>query len=282
MSSETLKIPIRYFDIFTIVLLFIFAALSLSVYQLEIRGFLEKSGTPVASLQSKKGYVKRLAHGQVSWDFAETGTPFSKRDTLATSSDSYATLEFADGLRLEIDPDSMVMIDDKAENLELSFIYGNAKVVALPTQTKTLKKRSITITKGQIKVSANGGLEKPKSQTLEPVLNKRTTLGEEDSIALKKPNLSETPITFVQTEIKALDSIPKTGERSLSAIEETQTPLTPPPLSPLPPPGLVKNPEKIIARKPASVVTEPTEKLDNDFEILPIQVKKIKRIKRKR
>ena len=99
-----------------------------------------------AKLDQKKGNVDKKVGLLGSWEQAEIGELFKESDGLKTGTDSYATLSFADGTNLIVDPNTTAVIRksrvdrlSETSNAEINLEEGGllAKLSSLAASNST-------------------------------------------------------------------------------------------------------------------------------------------------
>ncbi len=128
---------------------------------------------------------------------AMSGMPLRSKDNIATEAGSTAMIKFKNGLEIEIQPNSLVVIEDLASqegSLELTFLRGEIKVIGeagktVKVSSDTFKKKSISFKTKKVgnetKVEI-AGREKAEEKKIEK--NALRDLGTEDEdVAVAPP-----------------------------------------------------------------------------------------------
>jgi len=83
-----------------------------------------RRGKPLASVEEAGEGVKRKPSGTYLWTAARTGDALYRRDTVRVGESGFALLRMPDGTKLELGPESLVVIDDLAA-ASVQFVRGS-------------------------------------------------------------------------------------------------------------------------------------------------------------
>jgi hypothetical protein len=86
----------------------------------------------IAHIETLHNEVQYRPPESLVYHRAKTEMPLHAKDTVATDSSSSAVIAFNNGLKVELQPNSLIIIEDFTSgggNIELSFLRGNVKVL---------------------------------------------------------------------------------------------------------------------------------------------------------
>lgn len=180
----------------------------------------EKSGSqsvgePVAQLMSAVRDVERKPSQRLIWERISEGSQLFAGETIRTSKDSEAHVEFIRSkTRIDLDPDSEIVIQEVDGKIELNFLKGNLFVASTGTGAAgggdlTLKSgdKNIALGGSELTLSQNG-----KGKLDVTVLKGDASLGSSAQIKILSPAPNDsvyivpkdkTPVTFVFEPIPA-------------------------------------------------------------------------------
>jgi hypothetical protein len=117
-------------DYLELLLGFAAAITFLVFFTLDIQGRWLKSNSTetLAFIKWISGEVKILPNGELSWFKASTNKNLTKNDTIATGNTGMAELKLKNNDVLELNPNSMLLIQEDKEDLKFSFIEGSGRV----------------------------------------------------------------------------------------------------------------------------------------------------------
>ncbi len=110
------------------------------------------SDKPIAWLKSAKNEVQRKPTDRFIWQRVALQDGFYSGEAVRTASDAVAQIEFAsdsgDGTVIELEPDSVVVIDENESGLNLDFKQGNLFI-----RSKGTNQKAMTLTAGEKKIA---------------------------------------------------------------------------------------------------------------------------------
>lgn len=166
-------------------LTFVFAGLFLA----DLTGYFNVAANPIAILKAKDGTIRRLGNKQLTWDRANGGTLFGNGDTIATGEQALALLTFYAGAEIELDPNSMLVIQGTRDEIKLNFVSGTGKVRISKKSAAKIKIRKGRVTDTTSasastgKNNLSGALNGQKKSDLETALNEDSS---SDGIEIEK------------------------------------------------------------------------------------------------
>src|SRR6185436_14529956 len=87
---------------------------------------------PIAEIVSLTNNVKYRLPESLSYRRAKPNLSLRAKDTVATDTDSTAVISFKSGLKVELEPNSLITIQEYgagASQMELTFLRGSVKVL---------------------------------------------------------------------------------------------------------------------------------------------------------
>jgi hypothetical protein len=87
---------------------------------------------PLAEIKSLSGQVKFRLPESLTYFRARNSMTLRAKDTISTDQNSSAILEFKSGLQVELEPNSLIVIEDYGSgsgSLELTFLKGGVKIL---------------------------------------------------------------------------------------------------------------------------------------------------------
>ncbi len=126
----------------------------------------------VGKLILKRNRAERKYSDQVIWENMENAVPLYNRDTIRTGTSSEAILLLNDGTKIDLDAQTMVVLNIEKNNTNIGFKQGSVQVVGTGHETNL----SISAGEQTIDVKGGGDLQiskdtDPKSEKLNLVVN---------------------------------------------------------------------------------------------------------------
>lgn len=164
------------------------------------------TGVPIAQLTSVVRDVKRKPTQRLIWESISEGSQLFAGETIRTTGDSEARVEFLKSkTRIDLDPDSEIVIQEVDGKIELSFLKGNMFVASAGNAADggiTLKSgdKNIALGGSELSLSQDG-----KGQLGVTVLKGDSSLGSAAQIKILSPQPNDsvyigakekTPISF--------------------------------------------------------------------------------------
>ncbi|MCS6971670.1 MAG: FecR domain-containing protein [Leptospiraceae bacterium] len=138
-------------------------AVALLLYLLQChwrrRSGLKGEAQPVGEVEYKYRQVQRKFADRMVWEDVEPKTPVYAYDWIMTQENSDARLSFKNGARVEIDPESLVEIEDPAEGTMLTLREGNIQADTRQSGKGVIRAAdgsTIELEKGRAQVASRG------------------------------------------------------------------------------------------------------------------------------
>lgn len=129
----------------------------------------------IGTLTFKRKVIQRKYSAEVVWEEIENSEDITNGDTIRTQEGSNAVLTLNDGTKIELNENSMIVLDLSDENLNLNFAYGSVSAKRSESSAAAGSKMSITSGESAIEMG-NGDLKLDK--TGEAALNVKVEKGE--------------------------------------------------------------------------------------------------------
>ncbi|HNK59557.1 MAG TPA: FecR domain-containing protein, partial [Leptospiraceae bacterium] len=78
----------------------------------------------IGIIRYKEKLIQRKIDGQVVWETVDRDTPISNRDSVRTADNSTVSIELNDKTQIDMDENSMILLDFSNQNINLDFAYG--------------------------------------------------------------------------------------------------------------------------------------------------------------
>jgi len=78
----------------------------------------------IGIIRYKEKLIQRKIDGQVVWETVDRDTPISNLDSVRTADKSNVTIELNDKTQIDMDQNSMILLDFSNQNINLDFAYG--------------------------------------------------------------------------------------------------------------------------------------------------------------
>lgn len=78
----------------------------------------------IGVIRYKEKLIQRKIDGQVVWETIDRDTPISNRDSVRTADGSTVSIELNDKTQIDMDENSMILLDFSNQNINLDFAYG--------------------------------------------------------------------------------------------------------------------------------------------------------------
>ena len=104
------------------------------------RNPMDQDGTPLAVLVSSRNEVRQKNAGTIVWGTPGTGSELFKKDSIATMSDSRASISFHDGSEIELEPESMIVLEEAPHPEKGGGVSG--RIVARLIRGSVIRKKS--------------------------------------------------------------------------------------------------------------------------------------------
>jgi hypothetical protein len=166
-------------------------------------------GVPIAQLTTVVHDVKRKPTQRLIWESISEGSQLFAGETIRTSSESEARVEFIKSkTRIDLDPDSEIVIQEVEGKIELSFLKGNLFVAS----TGEAGGEALTLKAGDKSIALTGNelsLSQDSSGTVGvTVLKGDSSLGSSSQIKILSPQPNDavyvgpkTPVAFEYTPV---------------------------------------------------------------------------------
>ncbi|MCM2278610.1 MAG: hypothetical protein NDJ89_11105 [Oligoflexia bacterium] len=102
----------------------VLTALFGALFLADFGGAFKRGATPVATLADSRGSLRRLIHGELTWDWLWRGAGLGSGDAISTGERSAGRIRFHEGSELLLGPSSLVVLGGEPSALELWFVQG--------------------------------------------------------------------------------------------------------------------------------------------------------------